>query len=326
MDILVQEGPARGLVLSTTFTSPASPKTTVWCPMGLSAPLPNSLISRGVVCLVEEGITLLGSPVGTASHMARETGKKVERVREVTNLLPLLGDPHSEFILLRSCFTLPKLSHTLRTVDTTSMTPILQEFDQIQRMGLSRILATNMDQRSWGQAKLSVNLGGLGVRAAQDHAPVHYCASVLASQPLALALLGTVQGEAEPPTILSTPTLAAISNSMGEDGVTEAELVGVSQKALSSRVDQKLKESLWEGVRDDEEMVKARLQSLSLPHSGNWLNVAPIKSLGLHLRPQEFIYAARYRLGLPIYRDMGGKALLLAPPAINLLMCLETMR
>ena len=29
MDLLVEEGPARGLVLSTTFTSPSSPKTNV---------------------------------------------------------------------------------------------------------------------------------------------------------------------------------------------------------------------------------------------------------------------------------------------------------
>ena len=37
VDILVAEGPARGLVLSTsaTATAPARPKTTVWCPEGL---------------------------------------------------------------------------------------------------------------------------------------------------------------------------------------------------------------------------------------------------------------------------------------------------
>ena len=39
VDILVAEGPARGLVLSTsaTITAPARPKTTVWCPQGFSA-------------------------------------------------------------------------------------------------------------------------------------------------------------------------------------------------------------------------------------------------------------------------------------------------
>ena len=54
---------------------------------------------------------------------------------------------------------------------------------------------------------------------------------------------------------------------------------------------------------DEEVEVKARLQSLTLPHAGNWLNVAPFISLGLHLRPQEFVLAADYRLGLPLYGE-----------------------
>ena len=50
--------------------------------------------------------------------------------------------------------------------------------------------------------------------------------------------------------------------------------------------------------------VRARLQSLTLPHVGNWLNVAHILSLRLHLRPQEFVMATKYRLGLPLYREV----------------------
>ena len=57
------------------------------------------------------------------------------------------------------------------------------------------------------------------------------------------------------------------------------------------------------GVGEEEVEVKARLQSLTLPHAVNWLNVAPIISLGLHLRPQEFVLAAGYRLGLPLYGE-----------------------
>ena len=39
-------------------------------------------------------------------------------------------------------------------------------------------------------------------------------------------------------------------------------------------------------TRNSEE--KARLKSLTLPHSGDWLNVVPSTALGLHLRPQEW--------------------------------------
>ena len=41
------------------------------------------------------------------------------------------------------------------------------------------------------------------------------------------------------------------------------------------------------------------------PHAGDWLHAAPILALGLHLQPLEFVLAASYRLGLPLYRVEG---------------------
>ena len=51
------------------------------------------------------------------------------------------------------------------------------------------------------------------------------------------------------------------------------------------------------------EREKARLLSLSLPQSGAWLSAAPIPALGLHLLPNEFRAAVKYRLGAPIYEE-----------------------
>ena len=50
------------------------------------------------------------------------------------------------------------------------------------------------------------------------------------------------------------------------------------------------------------EREKARLLSLSLPQSGAWLSAAPIPALGLHLLPNEFRAAVKYRLGAHIYK------------------------
>ena len=66
-----------------------------------------------------EGIVLLGAPLGSEAFVGSEVEKKVEKVREVTELLPLVEDPHTEFALLRSCLSLPKLSFLLRAVDTS---------------------------------------------------------------------------------------------------------------------------------------------------------------------------------------------------------------
>ena len=51
----------------------------------------------------------------------------------------------------------------------------------------------------------------------------------------------------------------------------------------------------------------ARLASLSIKdsHAGNWLTANPSPSLGLLLKPPEFVAAVRYRLGNPIFSANG---------------------
>ena len=53
---------------------------------------------------------------------------------------------------------------------------------------------------------------------------------------------------------------------------------------------------------DDNEREKARLKCLAREGAGDWLTAFPSKSLGLHLRRMEFVTAARYRLGLPVFQ------------------------
>ena len=57
------------------------------------------------------------------------------------------------------------------------------------------------------------------------------------------------------------------------------------------------------GEEDEREM--ARLLSLTLDHTGDWLNTPPIKALGLHLRSPEFVLALKYRLGMPVFDSAG---------------------
>ena len=45
--------------------------------------------------------------------------------------------------------------------------------------------------------------------------------------------------------------------------------------------------------------------SLGLPHASDWLSVRPSPPLGLHLRGPEFIFALKYRLGVPLYGSEG---------------------
>ena len=50
---------------------------------------------------------------------------------------------------------------------------------------------------------------------------------------------------------------------------------------------------------------RARLSYVAREGASNWLRALPSKALGLHLRPNEFIFGVKYRLGLPVFREEG---------------------
>ena len=149
--------------------------------------------------------------------------------------------------------------------------------DQVTHEALTRILGTPVDDRSWHQAK-PVSMGGLGLRGVENHGSATYAASLLSSQ-------------------LLTQSLMKLSWALC--------LVGLTQKQMSLKVDLKLQRQLLQGVGEEENRERARLSSLGLPHAGDWLNTAPLKALGLHLRATEFILVVKYRLGLFLFDTAG---------------------
>ena len=93
VDIITMDGPPRGLFINL-------PKSTVWCPgdtgdTGVADPL-----DRGITRVTESGIILLGSPIGDDQFIKQAIHRRVDKVREITGLLPLLKDGHTEFVLL----------------------------------------------------------------------------------------------------------------------------------------------------------------------------------------------------------------------------------
>ena len=199
VDITLREGRPRGLILSTAATVQpgVKPKTTVWSPMaGLGDQGDADPLGRGVVKIrAGEGITVLGAPVGYRGFVRDVLEEKVEKVHHITESLPLLKDPHCEFVLLRSCLALPKIMFLLRALDTSEHVDLLKTFDFITRGALGRILGSALTDAQWLQAKLPVAMGGLGLRGAEDHAPVAFATSLLSSQPLVRGLLGGDDGE-----------------------------------------------------------------------------------------------------------------------------------
>ena len=84
------------------------------------------------------------------------------------------------------------------------------------------------------------------------------------------------------------------------DPLTYGEVAALTRRSLSAKIDAESARQLL--LSQEEEREQARLRCLARAGAGDWLSAFPSKSLGLHLRRMEFVTAARYRLGLPVFQ------------------------
>ena len=84
--------------------------------------------------------------------------------------------------------------------------------------------------------------------------------------------------------------------------IDEINGLSISQQT-QSKIQEVLDEVALHNLTDNQtsEREKPRLMSFSLPQSGAWLSAVPIPALGLHLLPNGFHAAVKYRLGVPLY-------------------------
>ena len=97
---------------------------------------------------------------------------------------------------------------SLRSEDTCGHKEALQHYDEVTREGLARILGVPPTDRQWLQARLPVSMGGLGLQAAEKHAPAAYASSYTSSLPLLRSLRQT------PEDITSAPLPPALLQSL----------------------------------------------------------------------------------------------------------------
>ena len=290
IDILVKEGPPCGLHLRPE-------KSSVWCG---DPSKPADPLSKGVPSADPLGIELLGAPVGTPSFASDIIMERISSIREIVlSKLPLLEDSQAEFMLLRACYALPKFAYCLRTSNPSHHQDDFAEFDGVQRDALGVILASPIKDTSWLQATLPVSLGVLGLRSALRHSHASWLSSLSLTSPLITSILGK-NWELRLGSHVAI-SLARLSLATNQHWSRLGDLEETTQHDLSTLIDLKVHGDVMAsdlGVRD-----KARLNALTLPHCGDWLNALPNPYLGLALHDQEFRLAAQYRLGLPVYDD-----------------------
>jgi hypothetical protein len=173
------EGPARGLHLNVK-------KNEIWWPSRVSGdPFPAE-VDR----VSNEGVKLLGAPIGTKKFTTDFVRKKLKVLKDVCDLLREVDNAQVELGLFRGCLSFNKINHLLRTCPPDLLEEALDQFDEHFQSILATILRVPcLAEDQWEQASLPVKFAGLGVNQTKVIAGPAYAGSCVLTQGLVAALL-----------------------------------------------------------------------------------------------------------------------------------------
>ena len=240
---------------------------------------------------------LLGAPVGNIPFARDVVQHRIGKIDAVLDALPSINDAQIEYVLLKVCYSFPKITYCLRTCDPSHLLPTFDYFDEKQLSALSLFIGRQLDAAARNQAFLPVKLGGAGLRSAVQHSPAAFVASSAQTRPIVDRLLR--------PEVSRRPLDRAfplLQKHSGNASYTSIALLppDFNQHSLSKEIDAHHHRLL---VNDASGRNKARHFSLNLQHAGDWLDVMPSPSLNLYINSRSFGMAMAYRLGLPLLEE-----------------------
>eukprot|EP00731_Ephydatia_muelleri_P033046 Em0025g2a len=211
----------------------------------------NASFPPAVKCSLLPNLDILGAPVGDYLHCSRFiTDKCAESKKLLTSLVDVAGvDLQVAFTLLRMCGGFCKLVHLTRVTPPSLASDALVSFDEDVRQCFVFCSAIEVSDTAWKQAQLSL---GQSNNHHLQQAVIAYTSKVSSHHAITAE------------SALASPT---------------------TQRELSSKIDEDQFKSLLGASCP---AGKARLLSVSAPHSSSWVSVVPSMGLGLHMESNEF--------------------------------------
>jgi hypothetical protein len=253
------------------------------------------LVASDIKHVKTSAAMLLGAPVGGEQSVVEVLTTKLHELRRMSDRISQFN-AHDALFLLKNCFSIPKLTHTLRSAPCYTQ-QLLTEYDDVIRSTLESIINISMSDITWNQASLPVSRGGLGIRKATQVALSAFLSSVTASQPLVAQFL--------PSNLLdragtNDPTfVAAVLEWEARTGSESVQLpFATEQKCWDEPLLNGQQMFVLSAARD--QVSKARLIAAAAPHSGAFLHARPCSSLGTRLDDSSLRIAVALRLGAPI--------------------------
>eukprot|EP00731_Ephydatia_muelleri_P026672 Em0018g772a len=217
-------------------------------------------LSPAVMCFLLPNLDILGAPVGNYLHCSRCIADKcAESKKLLTSLVDVAGvDLQVAFTLLHMCGGgFCKLVHLTRVTPPSLASDALVSFDEDVRQCFVLCSPIEVSDTAWKQAQLSLRFRSLGLRSLSCHAAAAYIASLSLSGP----------------------------GQFNNHHLQQAVIAYNSKRELSSKIDEDQFKSLLGASCPAN---KARLLSVSAPHSSSWVSVIPSMGLGLHMESNEF--------------------------------------
>ena len=216
--------------------------------------------------------------------------------------------PQVELHLLRTCLSIWKINHLLRTVSHDKISLQLSRFDNEMRKCVERILRSSLPDSAWSQATLPIRFGGLGLRKACNSYSAAFIGSCNSTRDLSCQLLKTfvssvVEEEATvssshpdlfvPGELQSREHLNSILPANSTIFLTTSKQHDI-QVILDSSLQSQIKASAR--LRD-----KARLNTISAPFASSWIRAIPNPVFGPTMSAQEYIVCLHLWLGICLF-------------------------
>ena len=159
-----------------------SGKTRVWnaagaTPPGLEALGPEVWVGNTTFPREQQGITILGAPLGTAEYVAQQLLHSSQSHQALLERIPTVDDLQSAWLLLLFCAS-PRCNHTLRTTPPQLTQGFATRHDTSVAACLQTLLGLpDFPATSLATAHLPLSQGGLGLTSATVTAQPAYWAS-----------------------------------------------------------------------------------------------------------------------------------------------------
>lgn len=260
----------------------------------------------------EEGLMVLGSPIGKSEFVARKVKEKISNAALTLFKSRAIEDPQQELLLLRCCSGAPKMVYWLRTCRPDVIASELLIMDRVIDDSLQHILGSPIFNDKRKIMHLPLSFGGLGIPIASKSKEAAFVASIGSSWHLhpgiiertgyqeAVSFLkskGAIVPELPPNNGLtnSQPIGAININSTGSPQIHTAK--EFSQTKFMNAVNTEILES----IRANADIkMKIILDGRACKGSSFWLTTAPNRWNNTTIEPASFRSLIKYYLGIPL--------------------------